>query len=146
MEPRNLSAAYKFYCHGDLADAHHAHADTRATLDVFKAQLDKYDGVEYTDPRTKHTYVPVQNDVKALSAFTQESHNVDMAGHIVWDKNQRAVFNFGKHKNVPVHDVFLKEPAYYDWMMKADFPLYTKEVITQIYHEVCLEKKFGRQQ
>ena len=145
MEPRNLVAAYKFYCNGDLTDAHQAHADTRATLDVFKAQLDKYDGVEYTDPRTKRTFVPVQNDVKSLSAFTQESHNVDMAGHIVWDKSQHAVFNFGKHKNIPVRDVFLKEPAYYDWMMKADFPLYTKEVITQIYHEVCLEKKFGRQ-
>ncbi len=144
MEPRNLVAAYKFYCHADLNNAHQANEDTRATCEVFKAQLERYDGVEYTDAKTKRTCVPIQNDVKALSAFTQESHNVDMAGHIVWDKNQNAVFNFGKHKNVPVKEVFLKEPAYYDWMMKSEFPLYTKEVITQIYHEVCLERKFGR--
>jgi DNA polymerase-3 subunit epsilon len=102
-------------------------------------------GVEYTDRHTKRTYVPVQNDVKALSAFTNERQTVDLAGHIVMDAQQRPVFNFGKHKNRPVSEVFRTEPAYYDWMMKADFPLYTKEVITQIYHEVALEKKFARQ-
>lgn len=144
MEPRNLIAAYKFYCGGDLTEAHHASADTRATYEVFKAQLQKYDDVEYTDPRTHSKSKPIVGNVKALSSFSQDTRNVDMAGHIVWDKNQNAVFNFGKHKNVPVKEVFMKEPAYYDWMMKADFPLYTKEVITQFYHEVCLEKKFGR--
>ena len=111
---------------------------------MLKAQLDRYDGVEYTDRHTKRTYVPVKNDVKALSAFTTERQTVDLAGHIVMDAQQRAVFNFGKHKGIPVNEVFRKEPAYYDWMMKADFPLYTKEVITQIYHEVSLEKKFSR--
>ena len=144
MEPRNLVAAYKFYCHGDLTDAHHASADTKATCEVLKAQLDRDDGVEYTDRHSKRTYVPVQNDVKALSAFTTERQTVDLAGHIVMDAQQRPVFNFGKHKNVPVNEVFRREPAYYDWMMKADFPLYTKEIITQIYHEVSLEKKFSR--
>ncbi|MBR3550915.1 MAG: 3'-5' exonuclease [Bacteroidales bacterium] len=144
MEPRNLVAAYKFYCDADLTDAHHASADTKATCEVLKAQLDRYNGVEYTDRHTKRTYVPVQNDVKALSAFTNERQTVDLAGHIVMDAQQRAVFNFGKHKGVPVNEVFRKEPAYYDWMMKADFPLYTKEVITQIYHEVSLEKKFAK--
>ena len=115
-----------------------------ATYEVFKAQLTKYDGAEYTDPKTKTKCKPITGEVKALSAFTREHHNVDMAGHIVLDKDQHAVFNFGKHKNEAVKAVFLKEPAYYDWMMKADFPLYTKEVITQIYHEVCLERKFGK--
>lgn len=145
MEPRNLIAAYKFYCGGDLTEAHHASADTRATCEVFKAQLERYENVEYTDPRTHAKSKPVVGDVKALSAFTREHRNVDMAGHIVWNTKDEAVFNFGKHKNEAVKAVFLKEPAYYDWMMKADFPLYTKEVITQIYHEVCLERKFGRQ-
>ena len=144
MEPRNLSAAYKFYCNANLEDAHHASADTAATYEVFKAQLERYEGVEYTDPRTKITSKPIVGDVKALSAFTKEHHSVDLANHIVLDKDQNAVFNFGKHKNVPVKTVFMKEPAYYDWMMKADFPLYTKEVIKQIYHEVCLERKFGK--
>ncbi len=144
MEPRNLIAAYKFYCDGDLTDAHQASADTKATYEVFKAQLQRYKETEYTDPRTKLTSKPIAGNVKALSDFTRDTRNVDMAGHIVWDKNDHAVFNFGKHKNIPVKEVFVKEPAYYDWMMKAEFPLYTKEVITQIYREVCLEKKFGR--
>ncbi len=144
MEPRTLIAAYRFYCNQELTDAHQAQADTRATYEVLKAQLDKYEGVEYTDARTKKTCVPIQNDVKMLSNFTRDIHSVDLAGHIVFDKNQLPAFNFGKHKGVPVKEVFMKEPAYYDWMMKADFPLYTKQVITQIYHEVCLEKKFSR--
>lgn len=144
MEPRNLVAAYKFYCNGNLEDAHHANADTEATYEVFKAQLERYDGVEYTDPKTKVTSKPITGDVKALSAFTKEHYGVDLANHIVLDKNQNAVFNFGKHKNLPVKEVFMREPAYYDWMMKSDFPLYTKEVVTRIYHEACLERKFGR--
>ncbi len=144
MEPRTLVAAYRFYCNQDLNDAHQALADTKATYEVLKAQLDKYDGVEHTDPKTKQKSCPVKNDIKALSNFTRDIFSVDLAGHIVFDKNQVPVFNFGKHKSVPVKQVFLKEPAYYDWMMKADFPLYTKQVITQIYHEACLEKKFSR--
>lgn len=143
MEPRNLIAAYKFYCNGNLEDAHQASADTKATYEVFKAQLEKYDGVEYTDPRTHSKSTPIKGDVKALSAFTRDNHCVDLAGHIVLNPNQEAVFNFGKHKGIAVKNVFLKEPAYYDWMMKADFPLYTKEIITQIFKEVQLEKKFS---
>ncbi len=142
MEPRTLVAAYKFYCHADLENAHHASSDTQATYEVFKAQLEKYKDTEYTDPRTKAVSIPINGDIKTLSAFTKEHHTVDLAGHVVLDKNQNAVFNFGKHKGVPVSTVFAKEPAYYDWMMKADFPLYTKEIITQIFKEVQLEKKF----
>ncbi len=144
MEPRNLAAAYRFYCQQELVCAHQASADTEATYRVLLAQLEKYDGVTYTDPKTKVTSTPIVGNIKKLSEFTKEHNCVDLAGHIVLDKHQNAVFNFGKHKNVPVKDVFIKEPAYYDWMMKADFPLYTKDIITQIYHEVCLERKFGR--
>lgn len=143
MEPRNLIAAYKFYCGGNLEDAHQASADTAATYEVFKAQLERYEDVEYTDPLTKSTYKPIVGNIKALSDFTRNTRNVDMAGHIVWNDKDQAVFNFGKHKSIPVKAVFMKEPAYYDWMMKADFPLYTKEIITQIFKEVQLEKKFS---
>ena len=144
MEPRNLIAAYKFYCNSDLTNAHRADADTRATCEVFKAQLEKYKDTEYTDPRTKRTIKPIQNNVKALSDFSTENRNVDMAGHIVWNTKDQAIFNFGKHKNEPVKEVFATEPAYYDWMMKSDFPLYTKEVITHMYDEVRLERKFNK--
>lgn len=132
MEPRNLTAAYKLYCGKDLEDAHQAEADTYATLEVLKAQLDKYQNSEYTDRKTGRTIIPVQNDVKALSAFSCESRNVDLVGHIVLNERDEEVFNFGKHKGKTVEYVFRIEPQYYDWMMKADFPLSTKEVITSI--------------
>ena len=133
MEPRNLVAAYKFYCNEDLTEAHQASADTKATYEVLKAQLDKYNGVEYLDPRSKRKSVPVINNVKALSDFTVERPTVDLAGHIIMDSNQRPTFNFGKYKGRPVNEVFKVEPAYYDWMMKSDFPLSTKRIIKQIY-------------
>ena len=149
MEPRTLIAAYKFYCGKNLDDAHQASADTFATYEVLKSQLDMYKETPYTDHKTEVTSYPVQNDVKQLSVFTKDSHNnLDLAGHIGLKELQGKeveVFNFGKYKNQSVRSIFSKEPQYYDWMMKADFPLYTKEVITQIYHEVCLERKFGKQ-
>lgn len=132
MEPRNLIAAYKLYCNKDLTDAHEAAADTKATYEVLKAQVEKYKDVEYEDRKTGLKSVPVQNDVKALSAFSTENRTVDFAGHIVFNDNDEEIFNFGKHKGETVEDVFRKEPSYYAWMMNADFPLYTKEIITMI--------------
>ncbi len=143
MEPRNLVAAYRFYCGAEM-DPHHAENDTRATYEVFKAQLEKYENAEYVDPHTRRVTKPIVGEVKALSQFTCENRNVDMAGRIVLDRDDREIFNFGKHKGMPVKEVFLKEPAYYDWMMKGDFPLYTKRIITQIYQEVQLERKFNK--
>ncbi|MBO2524547.1 MAG: DNA polymerase III subunit epsilon [Bacteroidetes bacterium] len=132
MEPRNLVAAYKLYCGKDLNDAHQAEADTKATYEVLKAQLDKYQNQEYEDRRTGVKSVPIQNDVKALSSFSSETRMVDFAGHIVFNERDEEVFNFGKHKGETVENVFRKEPSYYAWMMNADFPLYTKEIITKI--------------
>ena len=132
MEPRNLVAAYKLYCGKNLDDAHQAEADTRATYEVLKAQLDKYQNQEYEDRRTGVKSVPIQNDVKALSSFSSETRMVDFAGHIVFNERDEEVFNFGKHKGETVENVFRKEPSYYAWMMNADFPLYTKEIITKI--------------
>ena len=142
MEPRNLIAAYKFYCGKDLKDAHSANADTRATLEVLDAQVGRYAGVEVED-RNGNVTSPVTGNVKDLDKFTRVHRNVDFAAHIVLNDKDMEVFNFGKHKGESVKEVFKKEPAFYAWMMKADFPLYTKEVITYIYNEVRLEKKFG---
>lgn len=119
MEQRTLIAAYKFYCDKDLDQAHSAEADTMATYEVLKAQLDRY-------PEE------LQNDVKFLSDFTARSQNADFAGRIAYDENGVEVFAFGKHKGVPVAEVFRQEPSYYSWMMNGDFPLYTKKVITEI--------------
>ena len=125
MEQRTLVAAYKFYCNKDLTDAHSAEADTRATYEVLKAQLDRYS--------------ELQNDVAALAEFSSRGETVDYAGRIVYNDKGEEVFNFGKYKGVKVSEVFQREPSYYDWMMNGDFPLYTKKVITEIR---LREKKF----
>ena len=125
MEQRTLGAAYKFYCNKDLTDAHSAEADTRATYEVLKAQLDRYS--------------ELQNDVAALAEFSSRGETVDYAGRIVYNDKGEEVFNFGKYMGVKVSEEFQREPSYYDWMMNGDFPLYTKKVITEIR---LREKKF----
>ena len=119
MEQRTLSAAYKSYCNGDLENAHSANADTRATYEVLKAQLDRY-------PNLK-------NDVEFLSNFSSFNKNVDLMGRIVYNEQGVEVFNFGKYKGVSVKEVFeRRDPSYYAWMMNGDFALDTKRVITKI--------------
>jgi DNA polymerase-3 subunit epsilon len=137
MEPRTLKAAYKFYCQKNLEMAHSAEADTLATLEVLKAQLDVYEGQEYTD-NDGITSIPVVNEIKALSDFSYYTRNVDLVGHIVFNEKQEEVLNFGKYKGQPLEVIFKKEPSYYDWMMKSQFPLSTKRVITSIW------KRMGR--
>ena len=132
MEQRTLVAAYRFYCGKELENAHSAAADTEATFEVLKAQLDRYQGADYKD-RSGRVTQPVVNDVAALSRFTANSQWADLVGHIGYDKEHREVFNFGKHKGESVEAVFEKEPSYYDWMMKSDFPLSTKRLITAIW-------------
>lgn len=118
MEQRNLSAAYKFYCGKDLNDAHSALADTAATYEVLKAQLDKYPSLE--------------NSVDFLSSFSTQNKNVDLAGRIIYNDKGVEVFNFGKYKGRSVEDVLQHDTGYYGWMMNGDFPLNTKQVLTRI--------------
>lgn len=131
MEPRTLKAAYKFYCNKDLENAHSAEADAIATYEILKSQLARYENVEYLTPDGS-TCKPIVNDMKALHDFSSQNRNVDLAGHIIYNSNDVEVFNFGKYKGKVVLEVFSNEPSYYDWMMKADFPLYTKKTITAI--------------
>lgn len=131
MEPRNLSAAYKFYCNRDLENAHSAEADTLATYEVLKSQLERYKDTSIKD-RKGNVINPVVNDVKALSEFSFQNRSADLAGHIVFNDKKQEVFNFGKHKGRLVSDVFKSEPSYYDWIMKSEFPLSTKKVVTEI--------------
>ncbi|SMO68531.1 3'-5' exonuclease [Solitalea koreensis] len=140
MEQRTLKAAYKFYCNKSIENAHSAEADVKATYEVFLAQLEKYDGVEFEDKSGKK-YVPVVNDVEALHKFTYIRDVVDFAGRMVYDVKGRELFNFGKHKGKPVEDVFTTEPTYYDWMMNGDFPLYTKKKLTEIRLRNAFKKK-----
>ncbi|MTI20752.1 3'-5' exonuclease [Fulvivirga sp. RKSG066] len=130
MEKRTLSAAYKFYCGKTLDDAHSAEADTKATLEVLKAQVEKYQGQEVVDNLGNKIGV-IENDVETLHNLTK-SNLVDLAGRVVLNRDGIEVFNFGKHRNTPVTLVFKKDPSYYDWMMKGDFPQNTKQVLTEI--------------
>ena len=117
-EQRTLVAAYKFYCDRDLDDAHSAEADTLATYEVLKAQLDRYPDLE--------------NDIDALADYSARGETVDYAGRIVYNDKGEEVFSFGKYKGRRVEEIFQLEPSYYSWMMNGDFPLYTKKVITEI--------------
>lgn len=135
MEPRTLKAAYLFYCGKNLDHAHSANADTMATYEVLKAQLDRYQGVDYTAPNGT-VYQPIVNDIEQLSRFTTSNQSADLVGHIGYDKQGHEIFNFGKHKGLTLESVFKKEPAYYDWMMKAEFPLSTKACITKVWERM----------
>ncbi len=118
MEQRTLVAAYKFYCNESLENAHAAMADTKATYEVLKSQLDKYEDLE--------------NDIDYLSKFSTHHKNADFLGRIILNKKNEEVINFGKYKGETVESVFAKDPGYYGWIMNADFPLYTKKVFTEI--------------
>ena len=131
MEKRTLSAAYKFYCQKPLEDAHSAMADTKATYEVLKAQLDQYIDEEYEDHAGKVSK-PIVNDIHALSEFSAYDTNVDFVGRIVYDEKGVEIINFGKNKGVPVEKVLREQPGYYGWIMNNEFPLYTKKVLTAI--------------
>jgi DNA polymerase-3 subunit epsilon len=118
MEQRTLSAAYKFYCDKNLDDAHSAEADTNATYEVLKAQIEKYDELE--------------NNTKFLAEFSSRKKFADFAGFIAYNKNGEECFSFGKHKGKLVTEILEKEPGYFGWLLNADFPLYTKKVLTNI--------------
>lgn len=117
-EERTLSAALKFYCNQSLENAHSAEADTMATYEILKAQLDRYEDLE--------------NDIKSLSEFTTRKKSVDFAGFIALNDKGQEIFTFGKHKNALVDEVLENEPGYFGWIQNADFPLYTKKVLTGI--------------
>lgn len=125
MEPRTLVAAYRFYCGKDLDSAHSATADTRATYEVLKAQLDRYDAL--------------QNTVEHLSSFSRTRH-LDLAGRITRNDAGEAVFNFGKYKGKTVEEVLRRDSGYYAWMMQGDFPQNTKDVLTGLRYRLLKKK------
>ena len=118
MEQRTLAAAYKFYCDKSLENAHTAEADTMATYEVLKAQLDRYP--------------ELQNDINFLSQYSSYGNNVDFAGRMVYNDKGEEVINFGKYKGRLVEEVLKNDPGYYSWIMNGDFPLNTKKMLTEI--------------
>jgi DNA polymerase-3 subunit epsilon len=125
LEPRTLTAALRFYCNEDLTDAHSAEADAFATWKVFNAQLARY-------PQ-------LGNSVDSVIQYLGDEQIVDFARRFVMEKGVE-IFNFGKHKGRPVADVLRNEPQYYDWMMKGDFPMHTKQKLTEIFNRTLLRR------
>jgi len=117
-EQRNLGAGYEFYCGKSLENAHSAEADTLATFEILEAQIAKYDDIE--------------GDIDFLSEYSSHQKRADFAGFILFGENDQEIFSFGKYKGKKVVDVFRDNPGYYSWMQNADFPLYTKKVLTLI--------------
>lgn len=118
MEKRTLEAAYKFYCGKELENAHSAEADIHATFEVLEAQLDRYDELE--------------GNMDFLSEYSTHNRSVDFAGRLVYNDKDEPCFNFGKYKGQTVDEVLRKDSGYFGWIMQAEFPLYTKKVLTDI--------------
>jgi DNA polymerase-3 subunit epsilon len=125
MEQRTLGAAYKFYCQKTLEGAHGAEADATATWEVLEAQIERYPQIGDT--------------VESIVKFTGEDDIVDLARRFVKEKGIE-IFNFGKHKGKPVAQVLKEEPQYYDWMMKGDFPINTKQKLTEMFNKTLIKK------
>jgi DNA polymerase-3 subunit epsilon len=145
MEQRTLKAAYLFYCSKEIINAHSAEADTRATMEVLLAQIEKYKDAEFIDKKG-NSLKPIVNDIEALHHFTNLNKPVDFAGRMVYNEQGEELFNFGKHKGKKVEDVFTVEPSYYAWMMQGDFPLYTKRKLEEIYSRWNAKKVVERRE
>ena len=145
MEQRTLKAAYQFYCDKQIINAHSAEADTRATMEVLLAQIERYADMEWEDKKGNRSK-PVVGDVEALHKFTNLSRPVDFAGRMVYNEQGEELINFGKHKGKRVEDVLNVEPSYYSWMMQGDFPLYTKRKLEEIHKRWNAKKIAERQQ
>ncbi|WP_185873933.1 3'-5' exonuclease [Blattabacterium cuenoti] len=118
MEPRTLSAAYKYFCKKNLMKAHSSKVDTYATYEILLAQLEKYENLK--------------TDVKSLNQFSHTKNLADLAGFIKIDEEGNEIFNFGKYKGEKVYEIFEKDPNYYGWIQNSDFPIYTKKILTNI--------------
>jgi DNA polymerase III subunit epsilon len=141
MEPRNLKAAYKFYCDKNLDGAHEALPDAMATYEIFEAMLDRYKDVQIE--KNGQMITPVVNDMEAIHALSERKKKADIAGHIVLNEQDKPVFNFGKYRGQIVEEVLIKDSGYFSWMLNADFPLYTKKVLKEIREKMKVEGKIA---
>lgn len=135
LERRTLAAGYRFYCGKVLKNAHSALADTEATLEIFKAQMNRYLGKDLEDDQGE-TMVPFENSVESIHDFSKAQNSVDLMGRIVYNGEMEPVFNFGKYKGQTVEAVLRKDPGYYSWMMRGDFPMYTKKVLKSLKEKI----------
>ena len=141
MEPRTLKAALRFYCQKELTDAHDALADVRATIDVFKGQLQFYEGKNLVDENANQIIEPIKNDMQVLHDFTNDLKTVDATQKLKYDINGNIVFNFGKYVNQVVIDVLLKDKQYYHWILDKEFSAQVKQTVKNLMKEYEKNKK-----
>ena len=144
MEPRTLRAAYKFYCGKNIENAHDALADVRATVEVLKGQLKKYDGVDLIQDEELTIESPVKNDVKALHDFTTDLKTIDATQRLKYNSEGTVVFNFGKYANQPVAEVLYKDRNYYNWILNKEFSTQVKQLVRKLFKEY--EKKMDKKE
>ena len=135
MEPRTLKAAYKLYCNKTLVGAHDALADVRATVDVLKGQISKYDSVNHEDGDGFVTEAPIKNDINALALFTHDERSIDVTNRLKYNAEGVVVFNFGKYIGRSVIEVFIQDKQYYNWIMEKDFSIQVKQTIKKIMED-----------
>lgn len=133
MEPRTLKAAYRLYCQGDLADAHDALADARATVEVLKGQIKRYENVDYVDGDGFVTPAPIQNDINTIARFIADESMLDVTQRLKYNAKGEVIFNFGKYAGQVVAAVFRAEPNYYHWIMEKDFSAQVKQIVKKIF-------------
>jgi len=135
MEPRTLKAALRFYCEKDMENAHDAMADVHATIDVFKGQLERYEGVPYEDNDGNEHEPPVKNDIQALHDFTNDLRFVDVTQKLRYDVDGTIVFNFGKYNGQSVAEVLARDKNYYHWILNKEFSVQVKNCVKNVMKE-----------
>lgn len=135
MEPRNLRAALRFYCDRDLEDAHDAMADVKATIDVFKGQLKRYEGQDYEDDDGKVFPNPIRNDMQAIFEFTNDERTLDVTQRLRLTPEGQVVFNFGKYIGRPVGETLSEDKQYYHWILQKEFSVQVKKIVKKVVQE-----------
>ncbi|MDX1943254.1 MAG: 3'-5' exonuclease [Saprospiraceae bacterium] len=143
MEPRTLKAALKFYCDQDMEDAHDAMADVRATVEVFKGQLERYKGVDYLDEDGNVQKAPIKKNIQELHEFTNDQRFVDATQKLRYDHNGVIVFNFGKYNNQPAAEVLSRDKQYYNWILNKEFSSQVKQIVKKIVKEYEKQQRNG---
>lgn len=141
MEPRTLKAALKYYCNEELVDAHDAMADVRATISVFKGQLEKYAGVDYVDGDGNVTEAPIKEDMQSIHDFTNDQRYLDATQKLKVDVDGKVVFAFGKYQGKPVAETLVKDNQYYNWMLHKEFSTQVKQLIKKLVKEYEKEQR-----
>jgi len=141
MEPRTLRAALKFYCGKEIENAHDALADVQATIDVFKGQLKKYQGVNLEDAEGNVIEEPVKNDIQALHNFTSDLKTIDATQRLKYNSNGVIVFNFGKYTGQPVAETLYKDRQYYNWILNKEFSSQVKQIVKKLLKDYSKDQK-----